>query len=134
MTKQWPPIAKRKKDAKVGPELFQCVKCKTIVYSGSRSISVIQIDYPKAIEGKICIDHIEPVMDLNDVSDERDWNKIISRMFCGEDNLQALCSSCHELKTTEEKKLRAQIKRERGPKKETFVEKLKKKLKEESSI
>lgn len=29
-----------------------------------------------------------------------DWTAYISKMFCGQDNLQALCSLCHQKKTS----------------------------------
>lgn len=29
-----------------------------------------------------------------------DWNDYISRMYCGQENLQALCTNCHSRKTS----------------------------------
>ena len=50
------------------------------------------------------IDHIIPVVDTS--TGFIDWNTYINRLFCVADNLQVLCSSCHEKKTKEEKKER----------------------------
>ena len=48
----------------------------------------------------IVIDHIDPVVDPQQgfVS----WDVFIERLFCGKDNLQALCVPCHKIKTKEE--------------------------------
>lgn len=40
------------------------------------------------------VDHIEEVGPFSG-----DWNDFLSRMFCDQSNLQALCVSCHQKKT-----------------------------------
>ena len=47
------------------------------------------------------VDHILPVVDphVGFVS----WDVYIERLFCEQDNLQTLCTSCHKKKTKEEK-------------------------------
>lgn len=52
----------------------------------------------------IQIDHITPVVDP--VVGFTTWDDYISRLFCEIENLQALCLSCHKLKTAEEKQTR----------------------------
>lgn len=112
LTKQWPPIVQKRKSIKIGPELYQCPKCNDIVYTGKRSIDVIKVDYPTAREGRIDIDHIEPIIAIEDSGKAKDWNKIIFRMFCPSDNLQAICSTCHSLKSSVEKGQRAKARKE----------------------
>lgn len=50
------------------------------------------------------VDHIKPVVDPQEgfVS----WDEFINRLFCEKDNLQALCKTCHKIKTAKEKKKR----------------------------
>jgi hypothetical protein len=123
LTRQWKPIQNVKKRAKIGPELFKCEGCGQIVYSGDRGIAVIQVDVPEAIADKIEVDHIDPVIPVDtDPAVEKDLNVLAKRIFCGEDNLQALCKSgCHALKTLSEneerKKWKAHWKKLRSGKK-----------------
>lgn len=82
-----------------------------MVYTGKRSIESIQVTYPDAVQGRMDTDHINPVIAVEDSGKEKDWNKIIDRMFCSEDNVQNICSSCHLKKTNQERSLRVQNKR-----------------------
>lgn len=50
---------------------------------------------------EIQVDHIKPVVDPKKGFET--WDKYIERMFCEEENLQVLCSSCHKSKTNKEK-------------------------------
>jgi 5-methylcytosine-specific restriction endonuclease McrA len=111
LTKQWQPIIQKRKTAKIGPELYQCPKCQDIVYSGARSIDVIQQEHPNARVGRMDVDHIEPIMEIESAGSAKDWNKIIARMFCPSDNLQVLCSICHKEKSDKEKTGRAAVRR-----------------------
>lgn len=65
----------------------------------------------------IAVDHIDPVIPINESFIS--WDKFVDRLFCGENNLQVLCSytlkrkdefggetSCHYKKTQEEKRER----------------------------
>lgn len=49
---------------------------------------------------KVAVDHRIPVIDpeIGFV----DWNTLVARMFCEEENLQVLCDSCHKKKTDAE--------------------------------
>ena len=62
---------------------YQCAVCK---------------DWHK--EKDINVDHIIPAGSLNSGADLAGF---IDRLFCEEDNLQVLCSTCHNKKTQEEK-------------------------------
>jgi len=53
----------------------------------------------------IQVDHIVPVIDPE--KGFEDWNIFVERLFCGVDNLSALCKPCHKVKTDEEKAVRA---------------------------
>lgn len=106
LTKQWGPILKAKKETKIGPELHKCPLCEGIIYTGKRSIDIIKVSYPEAIVGRMDTDHINPVIDIEDSGKGKDWNKIINRMFCSEDNIQNICSTCHSHKTKQERELR----------------------------
>jgi hypothetical protein len=96
----------------VGPELHKCPLCEQLIYTGKRSIEMIQIDHPTAIAGRMDVDHIEPVVAVEDSGKEKDWNKIIDRMFCEEENLQSLCWLCHKSKSLAERGDRAKARKE----------------------
>jgi 5-methylcytosine-specific restriction endonuclease McrA len=51
-------------------------------------------------EKKINVDHIHPAGSLNCAADLPGF---VERLFCEIDNLQVLCSSCHDKKTKDEK-------------------------------
>ena len=57
------------------------------------------------------VDHKEPVVP---VSGFTSWDEVIDRMFCEADNLQVLCTSCHKVKTSEERLLAKQHKETNG--------------------
>lgn len=103
LTKQWPPIIGARKKVKIGPELFKCPLCNTIVYAGKRSIDSIKITYPEAISGRMDVDHIKPVIPIEDSGKDKDWNTIINNLFCDEDNVQCICSTCHKEKSNLER-------------------------------
>lgn len=50
---------------------------------------------------KINVDHIIPAGSLNCANDLPGF---VERLFCEIDNLQVLCSGCHDVKTAKEKK------------------------------
>jgi hypothetical protein len=50
---------------------------------------------------KIVIDHKEPVISVN--KGFVDWNTFVARLWCSIDNLQRICSTCHDLKTQTER-------------------------------
>lgn len=112
LTKQWPPILKAKRKTKIGPELHKCPLCEQIIYTGKRSIEVIQVDYPTAIAGRMDVDHIDPVIPIEDSGKEKDWNKIVSRLFCADDNVQNICWICHKSKTLSERLDRTKARKE----------------------
>ncbi len=47
-------------------------------------------------QGKIKVDHVEPVVPLDTLRRDMSWDEIVNRMFdCPDENLQALCDVCH---------------------------------------
>ena len=47
------------------------------------------------------VDHIVPI--INPKEGFIDWNTFVNNLFCDSDNLQAICKSCHSIKTKKEK-------------------------------
>ena len=90
-SRYWKPIAKCKKESRrdyKGPNKrqkfeYQCNTCKKW--------------FP---EKQINVDHIIPAGSLNSYNDLPGF---VERLFCETDNLQVLCSGCHNLKTQQEK-------------------------------
>lgn len=95
--RKWPPrfeaLAKAKCGRKINKatgrmaEHYRCAKCKK--------------EFPAK---DVQVDHISPVVDTK--AGFIDWNTFIDRLFCGVENLQILCSKCHDLKTAKERKVR----------------------------
>ena len=50
------------------------------------------------------VDHVQPV--VNPLTGFESWDVFIDRLFCEQDNLQAICKSCHKIKTKQEKTIR----------------------------
>lgn len=46
------------------------------------------------------VDHLEPCGSLSSYDD---LPRFVEKLLCGEDNLQVLCDSCHQLKTNKER-------------------------------
>jgi 5-methylcytosine-specific restriction endonuclease McrA len=60
---------------------------------------------------EVQVDHLQPV--VCPVEGFIDWNTYIKRMYCGKDNLQVLCSGCHDVKSASERKIRQGNKHEK---------------------
>ena len=50
---------------------------------------------------KISVDHIVPVVSVDEGF--QDWNQFVARLFCGIDNLQVICDTCHDHKSYSER-------------------------------
>jgi 5-methylcytosine-specific restriction endonuclease McrA len=70
---------------------YQCNVCKTWTKSTA-----------------IAVDHKNPVIDVEDGF--VDWNTFVDRLFCGPENLQVVCDTCHQEKTNKERFDRSFIK------------------------
>ena len=69
---------------------FECAKCRCL--------------FPQK---EIEINHINPVVPVEGFDS---WDKVIERMFCEIEGLEALCRPCHKLITAEENVLRKKFK------------------------
>jgi len=69
-----------KKKAQISYDLFQCEICASITK-------------------KIKVDHVSPVIGVNEKTSEISLDEYFNRVFCDETNLQAICESCHDDKT-----------------------------------
>jgi 5-methylcytosine-specific restriction endonuclease McrA len=101
------PRLEVKAEAKKAPSLYACTKCNTLMYEGKseNKLKEYKKEFPKnnVEKGRLEIDHIVSV-----VGEEGfvDYNTYIERLFCGKDNLMALCPSCHKEKSAKENKER----------------------------
>lgn len=93
-TRRYPPKynvlnaakTEKKKNEKSGrmAQHYRCAQCKKEYTSTN-----------------VQVDHIRPVVDVKDGF--VDWNTFIERLFCEEDNLQVLCTGCHDKKSKKER-------------------------------
>ena len=93
-SRRWPPkyqcLAEAKTDKKINPKTgrlaqhYQCALCKEEFTSTN-----------------VEVDHILPVVDP--AKGFESWDKFIERLYCGQENLQTVCTTCHKNKTKMEK-------------------------------
>ena len=57
------------------------------------------------------VDHVKPIVGIEETLVDLNWDTVIDRLWCEENNLQALCVDCHDKKTKEEKKQRTNAKK-----------------------
>lgn len=50
------------------------------------------------------VDHILPAVDP--IVGFTSWDEFINRLFCEQENLQAICKPCHKVKSAKERKIR----------------------------
>lgn len=62
---------------------------------------------------KIQVDHIEPIVPLDSSLADMSWDTVIDRVWCEENNLQAVCETCHNFKSKEENFIRRKNKKEK---------------------
>lgn len=58
------------------------------------------------------IDHVIPIVRVNETLQELDFNILVDRIWCDKDNLQAICLTCHKQKSKLENTERRRIKNE----------------------
>lgn len=107
-TRLWGPITDCRKDArkKAGNVRgkFYCAECE----------EVCPVTLPPKRKGgrrikNFIVDHIDPVVDPK--SGFVSWDDFIANLYCEKVNLQALCKSCHDEKTAEERTVRVTTRR-----------------------
>ena len=101
-TRRWAPITDVKRKASVKRGVYKCAIC------GQEGPATIKID-GKRVSNAV-VDHISPVIDPE--LGFTNWDDVVERMFCEEDNLQVVCHECHTKKSNEERAA-AKARRER---------------------
>ncbi len=101
--RRWPPKWKALKEAELGRKTnkksgklamhYRCACCKD--------------EYTAK---DVQVDHMEPV--VNPTTGFVSWDVYIDRMFCEKSNLQVLCTTCHKVKTKEEKNESTRVSRD----------------------
>jgi 5-methylcytosine-specific restriction endonuclease McrA len=92
-SRRYPPKYLTLNDAYVGQRLNE----KTHRVGKHYLCATCQGEYPTK---DVQVDHIEPI--INPKTGFTTWDDFINRLFCGKENLQVLCTSCHKIKTKEE--------------------------------
>lgn len=82
LSRFWAPINEKKKQALVFRGNYRCEICSKVVNTKD-----------------IKVDHINPVVPIEGMDS---WDQVINNLFCEIENLQAICNSCHDMKTTDE--------------------------------
>lgn len=100
-TRRWAPINEVAKEARVARGLYECAGCKEHVPPTVR-------DGRKRIQN-IFVDHIDPVVDPS--VGFTTWDEYISKMYCEKVNLQLLCKSCHDAKSSDERAIAVERRR-----------------------
>jgi len=99
----WKPISEVLRKAKTARGVYLCNVCKQ------------EVPVSHVVNGKrrknVQVDHVSPVITEEGFTD---WNRFIENLFCEEDNLQAICSSCHDEKTKQERMTRSQAKKDKN--------------------
>ncbi len=95
-TYKWGPKNQCKKNARIGRNQYTCAGCKGV--------------FPNK---EVNVDHIEPVVTEQGFTTFDDY---IYRMFCPIENLQVLCSECHNAKTLTEVGGRKRYRRKKATK------------------
>lgn len=52
------------------------------------------------------VDHKNPIIGVDTTLEDMSWDTVIDRVWCEENNLMAICKSCHKEKTKMENKAR----------------------------
>lgn len=91
----WKPLSETLKEARVARGWYLCNSCKENVPNST----VVNGKRVKNIQ----VDHRNPVVDP--LKGFTTWDEFISRLFCEKENLQVLCSACHNFKSQQERDL-----------------------------
>lgn len=102
--RKWKPMQDCIKNARTRRGFYHCAECEqevpaTFIHptSGRRTKNIIA-------------DHIEPVIDP--AVGFTTWDEFIERLFVEDEHWQALCWSCHKIKTSEETQVATNRRRE----------------------
>lgn len=59
------------------------------------------------------VDHMEPVIPIDKHFEDMSLDEAVDRLWCDQANLQAICESCHDLKTAQEREARKPYRKSR---------------------
>lgn len=95
-----------KNRAKVDKAVFRCERCSVLMYDGKSesSFNRLKETYPDIIWQVPELNHLSPV-----VEPKRGfvtWDEYLDRLFCGPDDLEVLCKSCHLEESKDEMQVR----------------------------
>lgn len=90
----WSPARECLAKARISRGVYQCQLCNKIVSNK-----------------EIKIDHIDPVIPLDGF---KNWDEVISRLFCEASGFQAICKECHDDKTKKENAQRKILRKEKA--------------------
>lgn len=62
-------------------------------------------------KSNVQIDHVLPVIAVNETLESLTWDQLIDRIWCDEKNLAVVCKLCHSIKTKLENKQRRALKK-----------------------
>jgi 5-methylcytosine-specific restriction endonuclease McrA len=83
----WPPISECRRLARRERGKYECAMCKEL------------------FSAKECqVDHRNPVVDI--IKGWESWDVFIARLFCDVENLDLLCTNCHNSKSAMEVQMR----------------------------
>ena len=94
-TMKWAPISEALSAARTRRGWYRCAGCEEEVPASQK----VGRDRKKNVH----VDHIDPIVDPE--VGWTTWDDCIERMFCVLDNLQVLCTACHNEKCNEEKEV-----------------------------
>ena len=100
--------SKAKNRSKVDKATFACESCGQKLYDGSsqKSFESLKETYPDIIWEKPEMNHINPVIEPQ--KGFSTWDEYLDRLFCGPEDLELLCKSCHKNTSREEMGTRKQ--------------------------
>jgi len=98
----WKPISETIKNARTRRGYYLCNGC------GQEVTNSIVVDGKR--KKHVFCDHVQPVVDPT--TGFTGWDDFVNNLFCEESNLQLLCSTCHNKKSSEERMTRSQSKKE----------------------
>lgn len=59
------------------------------------------------------VDHISPIIPVDNALEYMSWDEVVNRTWCEENNLRAICLTCHKQKSKLEMAVRRKNKKER---------------------
>lgn len=100
-TRKWPPKNTTLQKARVSKGNYLCAGCKQVV--------PVTVKKDNKRVRNVFVDHIDPIVSPSEgfIS----WDKVIERMFCEEEGFQVLCDQCHKQKTSKERQIATERKR-----------------------